>query len=89
MDNCIFTVFLSYSQLYSYGGAPGAYGPSYDSGPDSFGEWATTVDLLPVPIDYSLGAIGDIIPDAWTTPGGDKIKVVSFSFRFSSLIHVS
>lgn len=35
-----------------YGGAPGAYGPSEDAGPSSFGDWAATVDLLPVAFSH-------------------------------------
>lgn len=66
----------------TYGGAPGAYGPAEDSGPSSFGDWAATVDLLPVPIDYKLAAVGDIIPKEWITPFNVSVSYISYIFKF-------
>ncbi|KYR01389.1 hypothetical protein DLAC_01978 [Tieghemostelium lacteum] len=57
-----------------YGGAPGAYGPSdSDTSISSFGAWADSVDQIPVPVDYQLGAIGNILPKTWTTRNGTQI----------------
>lgn len=70
-------LYYSYSLIQArYGGPPGAYSPSED-GATTFGEWAANVDTLPVPIDYQLDAIGNIIPSSWTTPDGSSISDVS------------
>lgn len=63
------------SSVITQGGPPGSFGPDYSSdAPTDFGGWANWIDLLPVPIDYELGAIGGIIPDTWLTKNGTSIK---------------
>lgn len=55
------------SSIITYGGAPGSFGPESDqsgastNAPSSWGAWAETVDLLPVPIDFTLGRVYDIL----------------------------
>lgn len=57
------------SNVITYGGAPGSYGPNVDTdAPTDFGTWASSVDLLPVPISYELMQISQVIPESWTTP---------------------
>jgi len=54
------------SSIITYGGAPGLFSPgSAESEGVSidWGEWAQTIDLLPVPVDYSVGFIYDILPN--------------------------
>lgn len=64
-DQTSFESSSSRSSIKIYGGAPGSFGPTDDTAPSSFGDWAATIDLLPVPINYTLGRIGDIIPSSW------------------------
>ncbi|KYQ88511.1 hypothetical protein DLAC_11229 [Tieghemostelium lacteum] len=45
------------------GGNPGVFSPGEDSG--DFQDYAEGIDLLPVPVDYKLGFISDIIPRTW------------------------
>ncbi|PRP80174.1 perforin-1-like [Planoprotostelium fungivorum] len=54
----------SKTSIISIGGAPGSYGPMGDSGSgaNSYGDWAATTDLLPMPIEYSVGLIGTLLP---------------------------
>jgi hypothetical protein len=69
------------SSIVTYGGAPG----SFDSNDITYwNEWAKSVDLLPVPIDYKLGEIADLIPDTqawadvkekWKTAVGDYLNL--------------
>ncbi|KYQ91470.1 pectin lyase-like family protein [Tieghemostelium lacteum] len=66
-----FSKSSSRSSVITYGGAAGSYGPSRN-GPSTFGSWAQTIDLLPVPINFTLQAIRDIIPKAWKTPDGNS-----------------
>eukprot|EP01133_Synstelium_polycarpum_P014217 gene14217-16768_t len=58
---------VSKSSVLVKGGALGSFGPDY-SAPSSFGDWAQSVDLRPVPIDPKLNYIGNIIPESWTVP---------------------
>eukprot|EP01133_Synstelium_polycarpum_P011976 gene11976-13973_t len=58
----------SKSSIITYGGAPGSYGPSKGDGPTTFGEWAKTIDMLPIPVNPRLEAIRNIIPRSWKTP---------------------
>lgn len=56
------------SSIITYGGAPGSFGPAGGSGndaPANWGDWAQTVDLLPVPIAYSLDRIYNVLPDEY------------------------
>lgn len=58
----------SKSSIITYGGAPGSFGPETDDGgsssaPSSWGEWAQTVDLRPVPIEFTLDRIYNLFPD--------------------------
>jgi hypothetical protein len=65
------------SSVITQGGPPGSFGPDYSSdAPTDFGGWANWIDLLPVPIDYELGAVGGIIPDTWLTKNGTSIKQI-------------
>lgn len=50
----------------------GSFGPGSQSD-NSWGAWAQTVDLLPVPIDYELKRIHDIIPPSWATRSGANV----------------
>ncbi|PRP86507.1 hypothetical protein PROFUN_05289 [Planoprotostelium fungivorum] len=53
----------SKSSVLASGGAPGSYGPDQDSnGPSTYSKWAENLDLLPVPLDYDAGVIGDLLP---------------------------
>ncbi|KYQ92324.1 hypothetical protein DLAC_06287 [Tieghemostelium lacteum] len=61
------------TSVITYGGAPGAYSSDESGSISSFGAWASSLDQLPVPIDYQLGAIGNIIPKTWTTRNGTQI----------------
>lgn len=70
----IHCVVFFYLQFYSRGGAPGSYSPKFEStSPTSFGDWASSVDLLPVPVEYQLMPIYEIIPSTW--------KVDNFSIQ--------
>ncbi len=53
------------SNVITYGGPPGSFGPTSSDAPSNFGDWASAIDLLPVPIDYTLQPIYDIIPEQW------------------------
>ena len=64
----------SRSTVITYGGPPGSFGPSTSDAPSNFGDWASNIDLLPVPIDYELESITSIIPDEWKLPDGTSIK---------------
>lgn len=55
------------SSIITYGGPPGAFGPSSPDAPTSFGDWASNIDLLPVPIEYELVPINVLIPEHWKT----------------------
>ncbi|GAM26034.1 hypothetical protein SAMD00019534_092090 [Acytostelium subglobosum LB1] len=57
----------SRSQIISKGGAPGSFGPSASSAPTTFGEWASSVDMLPVPVNYTLIPIRGILNPLWRT----------------------
>eukprot|EP01132_Coremiostelium_polycephalum_P003337 gene3337-4183_t len=70
-----FTKSSASSTILTYGGAPGAYGPSTTAASiSSFGDWASSVDLLPIPVDYELDAIGNIIPTTWLTRDGRSLR---------------
>eukprot|EP01132_Coremiostelium_polycephalum_P011916 gene11916-14571_t len=53
------------TQIITYGGSLGAYGPSKFTGESNFENFGETVDLQPVPVDYDLMAIRNIIPLSW------------------------
>lgn len=53
------------STVLTYGGPPGSFGPTTSDAPSNFGDWASNIDLLPVPIHYTLRPIYNIIPDSW------------------------
>ncbi|KYQ91949.1 hypothetical protein DLAC_07190 [Tieghemostelium lacteum] len=73
-----FTSKTKKTSIIVYGGAPGSYGPSDtpESTISSFGAWASSVDQIPVPIDYQLSAIGNIIPKTWVTRNGTQIRAI-------------
>ncbi|KAF2073691.1 hypothetical protein CYY_005008 [Polysphondylium violaceum] len=54
------------SRILTYGGAPAAFSPAQDgeSSP-TYSDWSRTIDLLPVPIDYRLVPIRNLIKDTW------------------------
>ncbi|KYR00012.1 hypothetical protein DLAC_03509 [Tieghemostelium lacteum] len=56
--------------VISKGGPPGSFNPS-KTGSGDFVYWAQSVDLLPVPVDYQLGLISQIIPPSWTVKNSD------------------
>jgi hypothetical protein len=53
------------STVITYGGPPGSFGPAYSEAPSNFGDWASSVDLLPIPIDYELESISTLLPSTW------------------------
>eukprot|EP01132_Coremiostelium_polycephalum_P003336 gene3336-4182_t len=55
----------SRSSIITYGGAVGSFNPGDDSAPAEYTQWARSVDLLPVPLDYKLSPILSIIPETW------------------------
>jgi len=65
----------SISRLLVYGGAPAAFSPSQDksSGP-GFMEWAQSIDVLPIPIDYQLYPIRYVINKNWVNKHGVKLQ---------------
>jgi len=54
------------SKLITYGGAPAAFSPASDgvSSP-TYAKWTSSIDLLPVPLNYSLVPIRDRINKEW------------------------
>ncbi|EGG15641.1 hypothetical protein DFA_10483 [Cavenderia fasciculata] len=65
------------SNVIVKGGRVGSFGPDYST-PNNFEDWAGSVSLRPVPIEYNLGFVGDIIPDTWKTPDGNSMKDLWF-----------
>jgi hypothetical protein len=55
------------STVITYGGPPGSFGPIASDAPSNFGDWASNVDQVPVPIEYGLERIVEIIPSTWKT----------------------
>ncbi|PRP80164.1 hypothetical protein PROFUN_12122 [Planoprotostelium fungivorum] len=54
----------SRTKILSYGGSPGSFGPSGDDSqetPNTYSDWAATTDLLPIPVDYTVGTIGSLL----------------------------
>ncbi|KAF2074885.1 hypothetical protein CYY_003804 [Polysphondylium violaceum] len=65
----------SISRIITYGGAPAAFTPSQDgASTPSFGEWAKSIDQLPVPIDYKLSPISQLINKEWINQHGVNIS---------------
>ncbi|KYQ92989.1 hypothetical protein DLAC_05593 [Tieghemostelium lacteum] len=60
------------STIIVIGGQSGSYGPT-EGGVSTFGEFAKTIDLLPVPINQQLAPIRSIIPQEWKTSQGASI----------------
>eukprot|EP01133_Synstelium_polycarpum_P011977 gene11977-13974_t len=56
---------VSKSSVFVKGGALGSFGPDMNA-PSSFGEWAKSLDLRPVPINPKLNYVGNVIPSSWT-----------------------
>jgi len=54
------------SRLLIYGGMPAAFSPAEDgrSSP-GFKDWAQSIDVLPVPVDFQLYPIRDLIKSEW------------------------
>ncbi|KAF2075621.1 hypothetical protein CYY_003089 [Polysphondylium violaceum] len=63
------------SRLVTYGGAPAAFSPASDgvSSP-TYSQWTSTIDLLPVPFNYQLYPIRDLIKSTWTNKQGVPLK---------------
>ncbi|GAM26035.1 hypothetical protein SAMD00019534_092100 [Acytostelium subglobosum LB1] len=68
-----FTTNTTHSEVLVKGGDPGSFGPDFNSH-SSFGSWSQSVDLRPVPINFKLDLIGNIIPRAWRTSNGKRIS---------------
>eukprot|EP01132_Coremiostelium_polycephalum_P007407 gene7407-9102_t len=60
----------SKSSIIVYGGLAGSFGPADDTGIVSFGEWAATIDEVPIPVNYTLLPIRSRIHPSWKTPKG-------------------
>lgn len=65
----------SRSTIITHGGPPGSFGPTTSDAPSNFGDWASAVDLLPVPINYSLIPMYDAIPNTWTVKFSNGTEV--------------
>ncbi|EFA79400.1 hypothetical protein PPL_07818 [Heterostelium album PN500] len=61
----------SFSRIIVKGGAAGSYGANVNNPIKS---WADNLDLLPMPIDYKVKYVVDIIPDAWQIKSGSNVK---------------
>jgi len=61
-DQSTFDNESSSSTVVVHGGEPGSYGKSTTN---AFALWASTIDLSPIPVDYQVGYISDIIPSSW------------------------
>eukprot|EP01133_Synstelium_polycarpum_P003854 gene3854-4454_t len=70
-----FEASVSKSNVFVKGGALGSFGPDSNA-PSSFGDWAKSVDLRPVPINPKLKYIGAIIPSAWTVTTSNESCVL-------------
>ncbi|KAF2069657.1 hypothetical protein CYY_009026 [Polysphondylium violaceum] len=68
------------STMTVYGGKPGSFGD--DKSPNALNSWAKTVDLIPYPIDYQAGYIGDIIPSDWYLENGLNVKTIWMEAEF-------
>ncbi|EGG21504.1 hypothetical protein DFA_01390 [Cavenderia fasciculata] len=61
--------------ISSFGGPAGIFSPDQDNSFARFSDWANQVDLIPVPIDFKLDYIAELIPSHW------KVKNSSQSIR--------
>ncbi|KAF2073178.1 hypothetical protein CYY_005495 [Polysphondylium violaceum] len=62
----------STSRLITYGGAPAAFSPASDgTSSPLYSEWTSTIDLSPVPFNYQLYPIRNLIKDTWTILDND------------------
>lgn len=73
-DQQTFESASTHSTVLTYGGPPGSFGPSSSEAPSNFGDWASSVDLLPVPIKYELKRISDKIPSEWKARNGTSLQ---------------
>jgi hypothetical protein len=67
----------SKTDIIASGGAPGSFGPpgsSDDSAPNTYSSWAATVDLLPIPVDFKVAVIGDLLPNSIKKRWYDGLK---------------
>ncbi|KAF2077731.1 hypothetical protein CYY_000978 [Polysphondylium violaceum] len=64
------------SRILTYGGVPAAFSPAQDgeSSP-TYSDWSSTIDLLPVPIDYRLAPIRDLISDTWFSKNNNETNL--------------
>lgn len=53
----------THTSVISYGGAPGSFGPPGGNGnaPSNWADWAGTVDLLPIPLDYKVDRVYNLL----------------------------
>ena len=53
----------THSSVMSYGGAPGSFGPQGGAGsaPNNWADWAGTVDLLPIPVNYQVDRVYNLL----------------------------
>ncbi|EFA79382.1 hypothetical protein PPL_07800 [Heterostelium album PN500] len=61
----------SFSRIIVKGGSPGSYGSNVANPIQS---WAENLDLLPMPIDYKVKYVVDLIPDSWFIASGLNVK---------------
>ncbi|GAM28091.1 hypothetical protein SAMD00019534_112670 [Acytostelium subglobosum LB1] len=54
----------STSNIMVYGGAPAAFGPA--SSATTYHGWTPSIDLLPVPLDFKVAPLRELIPSQWT-----------------------
>ncbi|KAF2068094.1 hypothetical protein CYY_010580, partial [Polysphondylium violaceum] len=65
------------SRMMVYGGIPAAFSPAEDgqSSP-GFKEWASSIDVLPVPVDYQLYPIKMLLNSLWVNKHGVNIRAL-------------
>ncbi|EGG23748.1 hypothetical protein DFA_05882 [Cavenderia fasciculata] len=64
----------SRSSVEVLGGEPGSYSPDSPNQGNMLQSWAKSLDFLPVPVEYKLSPIRDILPDDWKNADGNSIK---------------
>ncbi|KYQ93942.1 hypothetical protein DLAC_04830 [Tieghemostelium lacteum] len=63
------------SSIITYGGQLGCYGPTniFEQQPD-YSAWASSLDVLSIPIDQQLSPIRSLIDPSWTFQDGSNIQ---------------
>ncbi|KAF2069656.1 hypothetical protein CYY_009025 [Polysphondylium violaceum] len=63
------------SRMLIYGGAPAAFSPAQDGlTSPGFKKWTHSIDTLPVPLEYQLYPIREIIKKEWKNKHGVKLQ---------------